>query len=226
MRGNVIKLMPFNHPRALVEEEIRRGIKNVVVVGNDATFSRLLSSSADLNVTWGFMPLGAKNNNLADILGIPLNEASVEVLAARKIEKVDYGLINGKYFFISYLHVPSSKIKVTFEDSFTIESAKAKQELAVSNLLPSPLERRDTGLHPADGRLEAYVRPEYGGLISSLFKGKSYYEPSIFSFKKMVVTAEKPIKIFADGREMLGKKIVVEIAPGKVKLIVGKNRKF
>jgi len=226
IKGTVVRLAPFTHPRPILEEEIRRGSKNFVIVGNDITFSRLLSVGADLNVTWGMLPIGAPNNNLAQILGLPLNEAAVPVLSARKIEKVDYGLVNGRHFFISYLHLPEAKVKVSFEDSFTIESDKSQQEVAVSNLLPSPLNRRETVLRPGDGQLDAFIRPTYSGLVSALLKRKSYYEPSVFSFKKMVISSDKPVKVFADGREMVGKKIVVEIAPGKVKLIVGKNRKF
>ena len=111
--GKIIRLSTFTNPRVLVEDEMRHGVKNVVIVGNDDTLARVLTRAADLEVTFGFLPIGQKKNYLAKILGIPLNEKSVETLAARKVEKIDYGIINKNRFFLSYLYVPGPQVKIT-----------------------------------------------------------------------------------------------------------------
>ncbi len=85
--GKTIKLSSFTNPRVLIEDEMRHGIKTVIIAGNDDSFIRILSRAADLNVTFGFIPVGQKKNHFAEVLGIPLNEKACEIVSARKIEK-------------------------------------------------------------------------------------------------------------------------------------------
>lgn len=223
----VVRLSTFSNPRLIVEDEMRHGVKNVIVVGNDETLARILTRTADMEVTFGFLPVGQKKNYLAKILGLPLNEAACEVIAARKIEKIDYGTINKSRFFLSYLYIPATGVRIACDSSFTInKSGKEKIELAVSNLLPPPFASEKFQLHPQDGQMELYLRLPKPGLLSSLMSGRQRGQTSIFPFRHLRLTALKPMTVLADGKETQELSVEIEVAKKKLRMIVGKNREF
>lgn len=225
--GKIIKLSSFTNPRVLIEDEMRHGIKTVIIVGNDDSFIRILSRAADLGVAFGFIPVGQKKNHFAEVLGIPINEKSCEVIAARKIEKLDYATINNKNFFICYLYVPSAKLKVECDEKFTADLRHDRFEVAVANLLPPPFESQRFQLHPQDGHMDIYFRPAAGGLLSGLLgKGNKKRKISTFFFKKILLKMEKPALVIADGRESKEALVTIEINKKKLSLIVGKSRQF
>lgn len=224
--GKTVKLSSFTNPRVLIEDEMRHGIKTVVMVGNDDSFIRILSRAADLNVTFGFIPVGQKKNHFAEILGLPLNEKACEVISARKIEKLDYATINEKNFFICYLYIPSARLKVQCDESFSADLRQEKFEVAIANLLPPPFESQRFQLHPQDGQMEIYFRPAGGGLLSGLMGNKKKRKISTFFFKKILLKMEKPALVIADGRESKEAMITIEVNKKKLAMIVGKGRQF
>lgn len=224
--GKIVRLSTFTNPRVLVEDEMRHGVKNVVIVGNDDTLARILTRTADLDVTFGFLPIGQKKNYLAKILGIPLNEKSVEVLAARKVEKIDYGIINRNRFFLSYLYIPGARVKIACDKSFTVSPGRDKFEIAVANLLPPPFESDKFVLQPQDGQMEVYFQPAERGLLSKLVKGRDKKITSMFPFQHLLVTSDKIITVLADGKETQESAVEIEVAKKKLKMVVGKGRQF
>lgn len=224
--GKTIKLSSFTNPKVLIEDEMRHGASTVVMVGNDDTFIRILSRAADLNVTFGFIPVGQKRNHFAEVLGMPLNEKACEVISARKIEKLDYATINEKFFFICYLYIPSAKLRVQCDENFTADLRQEKFEVAIANLLPPPFESQRFHLHPQDGQMEIYFRPAGGGILSGLMSNKNKRKISTFFFKKILLKMEKPALVVADGRESKEAMVSIEINKKKLALIVGKNRQF
>lgn len=225
--GKIVKLTAFTNPRALIEDELRHGnVKNVIITGNDDTVAKVLTRAADLEATFGLLPIGQKKNYLARVLGVPLNEKGVEVLAARKIEKIDYGVINRNRFFLSYLYIPSARAKVSCDKNFSIQPARQKFEMAVANLLPPPFASEKFALHPQDEQMEFYLRPVKGGFLSSFVKGRLQEEASVFAFKHLLITSDRAMTVLADGKETEELSVEVEVAPRKLKMIVGKNRQF
>lgn len=224
--GKIVRLSTFTNPRVLVEDEIRHGVKNVVIVGNDDTLARILTRAADLEVTFSFLPIGQKKNYLAKILGIPLNEKSVEVLAARKVEKIDYGIINRNRFFLSYLYIPGARVKIACDKSFTVSPGRDKFEIAVANLLPPPFESDKFALQPQDGQMEIYFQPAERGLLSKLVKGRESKVTSMFPFHHLLITSDKIITVLADGKETQEVAVEIDVAKKKLKMVVGKGRQF
>lgn len=223
----VVRLSTFSNPRLIIEDGMRHGVKTVIIVGNDETLSRILTKAADLEVTFGFLPVGQKKNYLAKILGLPLNEAACEVIAARKIERIDYGVINKSRFFLSYLYIPPAGVKIICNDYFTINRlGKEKIEVAVSNLLPPPFDSEKFKLHPQDGQMELYLRPQKPGLLSSLFQGREPDTTSVFPFRHLQLNTLKPMTVLADGKETQEMSVEIEVAKKKLRMIVGKNREF
>jgi len=224
--GKIIKLSTFTNPKILIEDEVRHGAKTVVMVGNDETFVRILSRAANLPVIFGFIPVGQRKNHFADVLGIPLNEKACEIIAARKIEKLDYATINEKQFFICYLFIPRARLKIECDGSFIVNLTQEKFEVAVANLLPPPFESDKFVLHPQDGKMEVYLRPEGGGLFSKLVNGKKRQQMSRFLFKRALLKMDKSTLVIADGKETKENSILIEVNKEKLLMIVGKNRRF
>jgi hypothetical protein len=103
---------------------------------------------------------------------------------------------------------------------------KGKIELVVCNLQPfawQDSKQNDHTVHPQDGKLEAFLRPVIG---RGWFGKNKYEEPSVFPFEEMVVKAKKPFVVEADGKESKEIKIKIRLAKGRIKMVVGKERRF
>lgn len=226
IEGKIVRLSAFTNPRLVIEDEMRHGAKNVVIVGNDGTLAKVLTRAADLGVIFGFLPVGQKKNYLAKVLGLPLNEKAVEALAARKIEKIDYASINGNRFFLSYLYIPAARVKIECDRNFAIQPSREKFELAVANLLPPPFAGDKFSLHPQDGQMEFYLREAKPGMLASLVKSRHQARESVFPFQHLFIKSDKPMTVVADGQETRETAVEIEVAKNKLKMIVGKGRQF
>lgn len=221
--GKIVRLQNFSNTDAIVEEEIKRGAKTIVIVGNDSTFGYVLSRAAKQDVLFGFLPVGA-NNAIAEVLGIPIGEDACDVLSRRRKVALDIGWFNNRYF-VNQLRVPPSKIQIDYDRKFVVSVPKGKIELVVCNLQPfvwKDTRKKEYHIHPQDGKLEAFIRPTVG----AGFWKKKTEDPSVFPFEEMVVKAKVPFVVEADGKKSKEVKIKIRLAKKKIKMIVGKERKF
>lgn len=220
--GKIIRLQNFTNAKAVIEEEMKKGVTAIVIVGNDRTFGHVLSRAATCDVLFGFLPVG-ENNSIAQILGIPVGLEAADVLARRRKLKLDVGWFNNRYF-VSQLYIPPSRINVEYDEKFKV-SSEGLMELVVCNLQPYLRKGRegskDYVIHPQDGKLEAFLQP----LKKRLWK-IDYEEPSVFPFEEMIVSAKSPFVVRADGAESKETKIKIKLARSRVEMIVGKERKF
>lgn len=215
--GKIVRLQPFTTPEAVIDEERKRGATTAVIVGNDATFGRIISRAATSEMLFGYIPIGAENS-IAEVLGIPEGVTACDVLSRRRKLKLDIGWIaNRNRFFISSLYIPPALITVVYDERFQVSSRNGKMELTVSNLDP-----QHARVHPQNGKLEAYIRPlSRQGIFREV-----YEEPSTFPFEEMIVTGDRTFAVEADGTITKEKKIVIRLAKKKIEVIVGKERKF
>jgi len=221
--GKIVRLQSFTNSEILIQDEIRRGAKTIVIVGDDDTVAKVLSRSAATDILFGFIPVGG-NNTVAEVLGIPIGELACTVLSQRRKVKLDIGWVNNRYF-ISQLHVPASDIKIEYDEKFTVSSLNGKMELVVCNLQPFVWKIKGKGdivVHPQDGKLEAFLRPAK----KKKWFGNKYEDPSIFPFEEMSVSSYKPFEMEVDGKSSKETRITIRLAKSKIKMIVGKDRKF
>jgi diacylglycerol kinase family enzyme len=208
----------------LIEDEIRKGVRTIVIVGNDATIGHVLSRSASCEVTFGFLPVGPQNE-IAQVLGIPVGVEACDVLAKRRKLKLDVGWFNNRYF-VSQLHIPPSNISIVYDESFRVSSRSGKMELVVCNLKPFVWNGKNNTeyvAHPQDGKLEAFLRPTEE---SKILRRPVFEQPSIFPFEEMVVSSKKPFPVETDGKVSKEVKITIKLAKSRISMIVGKERKF
>lgn len=220
--GKIIRLQNFINAKAVIDDEINRGAKTIVIVGNDRTFGNVLSRAATCGILFGFLPVGP-DNSIAEVLGIPVGEKACDILAQRRKIKLDTGWFNNRYF-VSRLHILPSKITIEYDEKFKV-STNYKSELIICNLQPFSWkgEKQEYMIHPQDGKLEAFLLPI---TKKSLFGKYKYEEPSVFPFEEMIVSAKTPFVVDADGKISKETKIKIRLAKKRVEMIVGKERKF
>ena len=221
--GKIVRLQNFTNPQSIINEEVRKGARTAVVVGNDDTIGRVLSLAASCNITFGFLPVG-KDIEIADVLGIPSDARACDVLAQRRKIKLDVGWFNNRYF-ISQLHIPPSNIRIEYDEKFSVRSDSGLLELVVCNLKPFhwTKEGRDQVVHPQDGKLEAFLRPVQPKKFMRRLK---FEDPSLFPFEEMTVSSKTPFSVEANGKKSKETKITIRLAKKRIQMIVGKRRKF
>lgn len=222
--GKILRLNNFTDSKVIIEDEIKRGAKTIIIVGNDQTLGHILSRAATVNCTFGFLPVGG-NNTIAEVLGIPTGIEACTVLSKRRKELLDVGWMNNRYF-ISQLHVYPARVEVLYDERFRV-TASDKMEIIVCNLQPffwkkSKKDKDVQVVHPQDGKLEAFLRP----LTKARWFGYNYEDPSIFPFEEMEIKGDEPFIVEADGRKTKEIKIKIKLAHSKIDMIVGRNRKF
>src|SRR3989338_851513 len=221
--GKIIRLQNFTNADAIVEEEMKRGAATIVIVGNDATFGHVLSRAATREIIFGFLPVG-KGNDIAPMLGIPLGEEAADTLSRRRTVMLDVGWFNNRDF-VNQLHIPPSRIEIEYDEKFTVSVPEGKIELVVCNLQPfvwRDARKKEYRVHPQDGKLEAFLRPV---IRKGIFR-ETREEPSVFPFEEMTVKSKTRFLVEADGKESKEIKIKIKLAKKRIKMIVGKERRF
>jgi len=225
--GKILRLQQFVDPRRMIEDEIRRGVKTIVIVGNDDTFAYVLSKAATIDTTFGFIPVGP-NNSMAEVLGIPSGDGACDVLSKRRIESLDIGTVSNKNkYFIAKLEIPAAAIAVSYDDLFTASSSTGLAELIVTNLIPYEWNRRWSNLttvRPQDRQLDAFFRP----LVKHGVVRKVLEDPSVFQFRILEVESIDgyPFEVYIDGHMSKEKHIVISMAKERIRVIVGRDRQF
>jgi diacylglycerol kinase family enzyme len=209
----------------LLQEEIKRGATTAVIVGNNQTLGSIISKCADLPLTFGFLPIGPDNTS-AEVLGIPVSSEAALVLARRRREYIDTGIINQRYF-ISQVHVLPSKVQISSDTNTPLISNEGELlEIVVCNLQPPAIGKRKEApamkVDPQDGKLEAYIQP----LTKKRWWGYNFGEPQVFSFTHMRIMGQEPFEITVDGKVTKEIDISISMAPSKIDMIVGRKRQF
>ncbi|TSC95471.1 MAG: hypothetical protein Athens101410_530 [Parcubacteria group bacterium Athens1014_10] len=215
IEGKFECLTALKNLEELIKGAIKKGIKTIVAAGDDQTVARVINAIADSDVVLGIIPFG--NNKTAQLLGIPKGELACDVISNRLIEKVDLGQINHHYFLTS-LKITNHQVSLECDDSYIITPSPS-QEINISNLDY----KNDKIFNPQDGFLETHLSPSRGWGRFSKNDG------TLFPIKKIRVlesNKEKPATIIADGLKVLKRPLTIQVAPQKLKIIVGKERKF
>ena len=219
--GKICRLSPLRNIKELIADELANGVKTIVVVGNDKTLSEAINFVAQHDVTLGLIPIGP-NNSLAVQLGLPEGEAACNVIAARIIKKIDLGKINNTYF-LSGIKITGRQVTLECEEQFKITAQAPTAEIAVCNFKPALL-GPSRYFNPQDGWLEVFIQP--WAFSFWRFFQKASLQQSIIPFKKLAINSRQAASVITDGQKVFKTPVQIEIAPKKLKLIVGKNRHF
>lgn len=217
IQGRSEKMTILKNMAESVRQAIKRGATTIVIVGNDATVTRLLPHLVGQPITLGLIPLGP-HQTIARALGIPDGLAACDVISKRIIHKLDLGKANTAYFLLNLTTAPGAT--VTCDGQYSISTDDPTSVIAVTNF-PGP----ESHGRPDDGRLELVVSPGEGGRRWSPFRRTS--ATSVFPIRQAKVTSvDAPVNLLLDGLVTMKTPVTVEAAPGKLEIIVGRNRGF
>lgn len=221
--GKIYRLSPLRNIKEVIADEVRNGVKTIVAVGNDATLTDVINYVTPYTCTVGMIPIGP-NNQLAAQLGIPEGEGACAVLAARIVKRLDLGKINTTYF-LSGVHVTEGRVTIECEQQYWVTPQEARQSVAIYNFCPQLAGVGGFDCNPEDGILEIVIRPIMNGIFKS-FKKES--NSSVIPFRQLLIKGQgsTSASVTTDGNRVLKTPVTIEIVPKKLRLIVGKERKF
>ncbi|MEI6288575.1 MAG: diacylglycerol kinase family protein [bacterium] len=215
INGKINRLSFLKNIQQIIFEEAKRGVKTLVVVGNDKTLGQILNIVVDLDITIALIPIG-KNNHIAQLLGIPEGEPACDILSSRIINHLDLGQINN-YYFLSSLVIGSKQISLECDNGFWINLEGKNNLITIANLE----KQEGISIDPTDGKLNIIVANQQ----KKWFKTRTIY--SYFAAKKIWLDRRKPVSIFlSDEKKIVKSPASINILPKKIKMIVGKNRAF
>ncbi|MFA6410300.1 MAG: diacylglycerol kinase family protein [Candidatus Buchananbacteria bacterium] len=222
--GKIYRLSPLRNVNDLLADEVKHGIKTVIVVGDDKTFTQIINAVAKLDIILGFIPVG-NENKIAQMLGIGSPDQACETIAARIVEKVDLGQANGT-FFLSNITVSAGDVTIECENNYRIKP-QGNDQVCICNLRPilANAQNQTNYFNPQDGHLEILIQP-ITSWFENAFKKSAQLKKSIIPFKKIAIKSKTSLSVITDGQRVLKTPVEVEIATEKLKIIVGKKRMF
>lgn len=216
--GKIARLALFRDATELIKDEVRKGAKNIVAVGNDLTLRKVIDAAADSGVAMGIIPLGNQGNFIADMIGVPNGFPACDVLSARIIEDLDTGIVNSRRFINRLEFQTAGNVEILCDQSFTL-SPKRKASIEIRNLALADESVR--AANPTDGKLEIVVRAQ-----GRSWFGRKRTQSSIVPVEEARIRISAPSQIFVDGESFEAEELKVRVLPKHLKLITGKQRKF
>lgn len=218
IQGKIARLALFRDPIEMIKDEVRKGVKTVVAVGNDKTLRRVIQAVAGTGATIGLIPIGREDNNIATMLGVPLGAAACDIISARIVEEMDLGVINSGRFLHRLVFAVHAGAKVVCDNEFSLYIPK-DSVVSVRNLAQA--EEDVPMAHPADGRLELVIKNPLKGWF-----GKKEWRTSFVKFKEIVVICEKLMRADVDGEVFESQEFRINVVPKQIRMITGRDRQF
>jgi len=219
LNGKISRLSLMRNINDTVKNELKRGAKTIIAVGNNATINQIINALTGSAVPLGIIPIGEENNSIARGLGIASVDQACDTLSARLLARLDLGLANQTYF-LSDATIANQGTVIDMSDDYTIEATKTGLTHVLN--LADPINKLPTKvkISPDDGVLELVISAQSKKNIFS----KSD-DQSIFKIKKVIINNPKT-KLILDGSVALDTPAVITIAKQALNVIVGKNRNF
>ena len=231
LNGKIARLGPMKNIKSIVENELKRGAKTIVAVGNDQTVSQVINAMSGAeqikmpksSAPLGIIPIGKNNNYIASSLGIELEELACDILAARRIEKVDLCLANNN-FFISNATITSKGTILEINKNYSIEIA-GEGEINIINMpAPNKLLPSNAKYSPSDGIFELFIKTKQRSGFFKINSGR--VGESIFSLERLTILNNNNYPAILDGVLEVTTPVEISILKQKLNVIVGKERNF
>jgi diacylglycerol kinase family enzyme len=217
LNGKILRLSGIKNIKKAIENEIRLGAKTIVAVGNNQTVNKIIGAiiSADVYAEFqrktllGIIPIG-DDNSIATSFGIKNEEMACNIILARRIEKIDLGIVNN-YYFLNHAQIQSQKSIVKIKN-YHLEPQK-KGEIKIINLLSDKDEKKDTlKSSPHDGLLDVIIK---GGRKDITFINT-----------KNLIIENSDHKLLIDNVLEVETPVEIGVLKNAINVIVGKDRIF
>jgi len=220
LTGRDVRLAMFRSVKETIIGLVRQGVSTVVVVGNDRTLDKVMWFLPDLDVTLGYLPVFSPSD-VAAPLGIPAGLGACDVLAARRIETVDVGICQDRYF-LTEAKVANTIAAVRMEGKYSLSPINGGT-IVVRNLdiRSGQGEIRNDA---KDGLLEVIIKPN--AIESNSRWRRPKPEITKLYMKSGEIISQEPIDLLIDGHVTNGFQFTFGIVPKKLKIIVGRTRRL
>jgi len=216
INGKINRLSFLKNIPQILKEEVNQGVKTIVVVGNDRTFSQIINIAIDLNVVLAYIPIG-QPDNIAKILGIPQGEEACHILSSRIIDKLDIAEVNDNNYFLTALEFCGDHTTINCDDSYFINMEHKNNLITVNNLAAKNKSINGTN----QGQLTLVICSRQ----KKLFKLKENF--SVFKCQKLKITSPQSIPaVMVDEKKIIKTPLEIKILREKIKVIVGKKRLY
>lgn len=214
LNGKIIRLGGIKNIKGTIQNEIKLGAKTIIAVGNNQTVNKIIGSIIDTEIygdfqkktLLGLIPIG-DDNSIASSFGIKNIDEACNILLARRVEKIDLGLV-GKYYFLNQATIQSAGTTLQIDD-YSLEMTD-KGEVRIINLLSD--QRETIKSNPHDGKLDILIKTHRR-------------DESIITVNKLIISNANE-KLLVDGVVEIDTPVEVGIMRDKVNVIVGKDRSF
>ncbi len=220
IKGKICRLTLLNTIKATIEDEIRKGATTIVIVGNDKTVTRALDAVAPKEITLGIIPIGKESDNqMAKLLGIPMEEESCKVLSSRIIKKLSLGKVNNS-LFINNATIRSQNLTIECDQCYQIKLIGQPHEVQIFNPRKE-IQEQETEISDT---LVTEINSQTKGPLFKIFKPHRS-QKSVFNIQRISINNHtQNIPIIIDGQKIIKSPAIIEKAPFRLKAIVGKNR--
>jgi len=214
LNGKIIRLGGIKNIKGTIQNEIKLGAKTIIAVGNNQTVNKIIGAIIDTEIygdfqkktLLGLIPVG-DDNSIASSFGIKNIDDACNILLARRVEKIDLGLV-GSYYFLNQASIQSQGTTIEIDD-YTLDITE-RGEVRIINLLSD--QKESIKSNPHDGKLDILIRTRRR-------------DESIITVKKLKIS--NPLeKLIVDGVVEVNTPVEVGIMRDKVSVIVGKDRLF
>lgn len=220
LSGKMIKLAAFSNPRSMLLDELRSGAKTAIVIGDENTFGRVLTKCADVEMVFGWIPVG-RDVSTREQLDVPYGEESCRTIAARRVIELPVLKVNDRYA-IALAHVPMTRVWISVDGKYALGPMGESMEVAICNLrsLPWCEEAHAQFMNQED--LYVHIRPLAAGKQS---RWRPQYAPlTSLPFSRMTMYGKAPFELFLDGQRSKETRVTIERAAHSIRIIAGKNR--
>ncbi len=226
LNGKIIRLGTIKSPNKIIKDEIAKGAKTIVAVGDDFLFNQIINAvseatsfEAHKNIPIGFIPVGKKNNNISIYLKTQYEESACDTISARRLQKFDLGKIN-ETRFLTEAKISTKNTLIEFDEKYTI-NINTPGYINIINIPIKTILPKNIKSIPNDNKLELFI--ETGKNIK--FLKNTPTDQSIISFDKIkIFNPDEPI-VF-DESTKIKCPAKVSIAKEKINIIVGKKYKI
>lgn len=213
LNGKIVRLSPMHNLKKTLIDEAKPA-RTIVFVGTDYLLSEGLSVLLEKDITIGYIPTQEKQP-LAMALGIPTSLEACDLVAARRLIKLDVGLANNQAF-LGELELPSSHVLIDINNKISIE-VSSQNLIRVINL---PLtETLAIQCSPQDGLLDLTITTKNRARLFKSVAGLSHFRNSTFTINSdFPALLDKQIKIDSP--------VKIGIIKNAISFIVGRERIF
>lgn len=214
LNGKIIRLGSIKNVQSIIRNELKRGAKTIIPVGNNKTISKVINAILSDNLTENTVPIGiipiGDNNSIAKSLGIKDEEAACDILLARRVKRISTGMANNIYF-LSQLSVKTEDTELKINNDYSI-SCKESGQINIINIPDEKCSTQNILYNPEEDILHLE--------IVSRLKDRSH-----FIIKELDINNPKSTVLIDKSLE-LQTPVHISLSNKSVYMIVGKERSF